>query len=196
MSGKKQNDVNDNFGDLLLGHVYSKYYEYLVLYAYKFVNNIEIAKDLTQDAFLFFIKKEDKEDVLNIKSFLFQSVRNNCINYLNHKAVENVYETRELQRIKSEVEFYYTNSALIEKDLHEKLMNVIDRLPEKYKIAIKLSRFDNYSNKEIAEKLEIPLRTVETRIYRALVILRKKLDKNSFLLFYFMLSDKRIVHEL
>ena len=60
---------------------------------------------------------------------------------------------------------------------------MIEQLPEIYKIPLKLSRYENLKNMEIAEKLDLPLRTVETRLYRALTILRSKLDKNTFLLF-------------
>lgn len=184
MSAKKQYNVKQNINpNFSLEQFYSKYYEILVLYAFKFIKDIEIAKDLTQDAFLSLLKRKDKEEVQNVKSFLFQSVRNNCLNFINHNTIKNVYEKAELQRIKSEIEFYNSNTSFVEKDLFEKITGILDQLPEKYSEILKLSRFDGFSNKEISEKLGIPLRTVETRIYRGLEMLRKKLDKNNFLFF-------------
>jgi len=185
MPGKNNNREELN-SKISSEHIYLRYYEALVFYAFKFVNDIEIAKDLTQDAFFGFLKKRNVEDIINIKSFLYQSVRNNCLNYIDHNSVERKYEKTELRRLKSEIEFYNNNTTIIEQDLYEKLIKIFDQLPERYKIPLKLSRFENQKNKEISEKLGIPVRTVETRIYRGLIMLRKKLGKNVFLLFTFI----------
>jgi RNA polymerase sigma-70 factor (ECF subfamily) len=67
--------------------------------------------------------------------------------------------------------------------MQEKVMNAVDSLPEHYRIPFVMSRFENRKNKEIAETLNIPIRTVETRIYRALNLLKEKLENQVFTFF-------------
>ncbi len=161
----------------MLENIYSKYYEMLVLYAYKFIGDIEISKDLVQDVFLIILKKHDLKNISNVKSFIFKSVRNSCINHLCHKKVKNTYESYEIKRKKDEVRYYDSHLSIIETDLYEKLLFEIENLSDIYKIPLKLSRLENKSHIEISNKLNIPVRTVETRIYRALNMLRKKVNK-------------------
>lgn len=186
---RKDQKTNSNklVGDVLLEHVFKQLYKPLVFYAYKFVGDEDIAKDLVQDAFLNIIRIGNAEALENLKTFLYKCVRNNCINYINHKAIESAYHENETKRVTREIEYYNAHQAIVERELKDKLFTVIEGLPDIYKIPLKLSRFENLKNLEIAENLNLPIRTVETRIYRALSILRDKLDKNTFLLFALLL---------
>ena len=164
MTGKDQKtNLNLLAGDVLLEHVFKQLHKPLVFYAYKFVKDEDIAKDLVQDAFLNIIKG-NYEKLVDLKTFLFKCVRNNCINYINHKAVEKSYLENEANRINREIEYYNIHQAIVEKELYNKLLAAIEGLPEHYIIPLKLSRFENFKNKEIAQKLKLPIRTVETRI--------------------------------
>ncbi len=181
------NEENKNDGvigidnHLLLEHTYKKMHAPLFFYAYKFLKDEEAARDAVQDAFMGILYKPwNSPEIKNISSYLFRSVRNNCLNYLNHLHLENRYETLELERSKREAAYYEIHGTLVEKEMQEKLMNAIDSLPENYRIPFVMSRFENRKNKEIAETLNIPLRTVETRIYRALNILKEKLESQVF----------------
>lgn len=171
------NQLADN---VLLEHVFKQLHKPLVFYAFKFVGDEDIAKDLVQDAFLNIIRIGNYEALENVKTFLYKCVRNNCINHINHKAVESAFNENETKRVAREVEYYNIHQAIVEQESKDKLLTAIEGLPELYKIPLKLSRFENLKNREIAENLNLPIRTVETRIYRALSILRDKLDKNTF----------------
>ncbi len=162
-------------GNVLLEHTFKQWHKPLVFYAFKFVGDQDIAKDLVQDAFLKIIEKGNWEDLENLKTYLYKCVRNNCINYINHKTIESVYNEGEAIRITREIEHYNSHHTIIENEMQNKLLIAIEGLPEHYKTPLKLSRFEDFKNKEIAEKLNLPIRTVETRIYRALLILKDKL---------------------
>jgi RNA polymerase sigma-70 factor (ECF subfamily) len=74
---------------------------------------------------------------------------------------------------------------LIEQENLKQINDSIDLLPDIYREIIFLSRFEGLKNQEIAEKLNIPIRTVETRIFRALSTLKDKmLQKTFFILLY------------
>ena len=172
--------------DVLLEQEFRNLHAPLFFYARKFIQDNEVAKDLVQDAFLSLLSREqqkEKDEIDNLKSYLFRAVRNNCLNYLTHKKVENEFHVKEIERSKREIHFYDTHATLVEKELQHKLKEAIDDLPEHYRVPFKLSRFEELANKEIAEKLGLPLRTVETQIYRAMTILRKKFGKQLLSLF-------------
>lgn len=178
---------------ILFEQYFKDYHYMLVLYAQKFIREEEIASDLVQDAFLNLWKNfANLTNQKAAKSYLFTSVRNNCLNYLSKKTVQKKYTDESLKFKTEEINQYGTAySSLLEKEIEEKLGQAINALPEKYREPFRLSRFENLSNKEIAEKLEIPIRTVETRIYRALKQIKLELQ-DYLLLFFAYLSRGKI----
>jgi RNA polymerase sigma-70 factor (ECF subfamily) len=186
MNQKGQRHNSKTTQKILLEHIFNQLHAPLFFYALKFTDNKEVAKDIVQDAFLSTINGND--EIQDLKAYLYQSVRNNCLNFLKHREVKSKYFQKEQERTKREIEFYDTHQTYIEKELHQILSRAIDELPEHYKIPFQLSRFEELKNKEIAKKLKLPLRTVETRIYRALIMLRKKLTGKTLTLFSFFYS--------
>ncbi|NCB08636.1 MAG: RNA polymerase sigma-70 factor [Bacteroidia bacterium] len=184
---KKGRDNKKFQGDpemILLEHIFKQLHAPLFFYALKFIDDKEVAKDLVQDAFLTVInKKPFSGEIVNLNSYLYICVRNNCMNYLNHKAIENSFHKETIERSKREIEFYDTHKTFIEKEQFQQVMDAIEQLPEHYRIPFKMSRLENLKTKEIAEKLDIPLRSVETQIYRALNLLREKLNGKITILF-------------
>ena len=167
-----------NTSKLLLEHAFKQLHAPLCFYAQKFVGNSEVAKDLVQDAFLNLLNNKNK-DIENIQAYLFRTVRNNCLNYIKHLEVKSEFEKKHQEKITREIQFYDSHLTLVEKELQQNLNRAIESLPEKYKVPFKMSRFDELKSQEIADRLEIPLRTVETRIYRALKLLREKFYTDS-----------------
>ncbi len=176
--------------NLLLEHAFRQYHAPLYFYALKFIDDNDHAKDIVQDAFLSLLKSGDEIQIENLKAYLFRTVRNNCLNHIKHTLVTSEFAQTEKERISREINFYDTHQTLVEKELQEKLTEAISALPEKYKVPFQLSRFDELSNKEIAEKLDLPVRTVETQIYRALKILREDLINKGLILFQFLFQKK------
>ncbi|RQP15710.1 MAG: RNA polymerase sigma-70 factor [Parapedobacter sp.] len=166
--------------------IFQKYYHSLFLYGLKFIKNENDVHDILQEVFVKVWENEKyKLEETHLKFYLFNSVRNGCLNYIRHQFVINRHlENKKLSLQLGELNFYKSGEkSLIEKEELEKIYTAIDSLPENYKEVIELSRFEGLKNKEIAEKLGIPLRTVETRLFRALSTLRKVLTgKQIFIL--------------
>jgi RNA polymerase sigma-70 factor (ECF subfamily) len=158
----------------LFEHAFKQLHAPLYFYALKFIDDREVAKDLVQDAFLSILNGKQNKEIENLKAYLYRSVRNNCLNYIKHIEVKNEVEQKLQDQKNREIQFYDSQLTLVEKELQENLEKAIELLPDKYKIPFKLSRFEELKNSEIAKKLGIPVRTVETQIYRALKILREK----------------------
>jgi RNA polymerase sigma-70 factor (ECF subfamily) len=168
--------------------IFKQYHASLFLYARKFVRDDEAALDLVQDVFtLIWEKKKYDLEGEHLKAYLFHIQRNNCLNYLKHQHVVHRHLEGHIQNLtKLELEYYESGErSLIEKENLEKIHQAIDSLSEIHREIIELSRFEGLKNKEIAERLNLPLRTVETRLFRALAALREKLSEK---IFYILLT--------
>ena len=160
--------------------LFRKYHHPLFLYAYKFVADESVALDIVQDVFTL-IWEKNKLDFgeEHLKAYLFRSVRNHCLNYLKHQKIIRKHE-EQLQDLNAELETQYYESgekSLIQLEDLDKIYAAVNSLSDINREIIELSRFEGLKNKDIAARLNIPLRTVETRIFRALNELREKLFK-------------------
>lgn len=163
--------------------LFHKYYRFLCSFATKIINDDASAEEIVQD---FFVKLWEKREQLiietSIQNYLFRSVKNHCINYLQH----NKTKVRYAQKIISEVESNYSdNDSFPEIELAKKIEESINSLPEKRKEIFMLSRQEGLKYHEIAEKLNISIKTVETQMSIAIKSLRDKLKiYSSFFTFF------------
>lgn len=166
--------------------IFRKFHHPLFLYCLKFVEE-EDALDVVQDVFVqFWEKGKFTLEEEHIKSFLFHAVRNKCLNLLKHQSVMHKHQTLEKNKLsRLEVQFYKSGEkSLIEQENLEKIEEAIRSLSAIHREVIELSRFEGLKNHEIAEKLHVPQRTVETRLYRALAELKKELTKNQIIILF------------
>lgn len=139
---------------------------------------MQVSRDLVQDAFFALWEKADQLEInQSPKAYLYQAVKNSCLNYNRHLSIKRSAEAEIQYKIAILERQVYINSdspyfSLIEQELEEKINQVIESLPEKCREVFKLSRFENLKNKEIAEKLDISVKAVEKHISKALTILR------------------------
>ena len=172
--------------------IFKRFHQPLFLFCLKFVDE-EDALDVVQDVFV--VLWEEQKYTLgdeHLKSFLFHAVRNRCLNFLKHQSVVHKHQSHEKNML-ARLELQFLNNgekSLIEQETREKIFEAIDALPEIYRDVIVKSRFEGLKNFEIAEKTGVPLRTVETRLYRALVKLREKLTKDQIFILFNLFSQK------
>lgn len=169
--------------------LYRKYHQRLLLYTLKFVESESDALDIVQNIFVYVWEKgkyEQNED--SIKAYLFRAVINSSLNYIKHQKVIKKFENETSLHLKEIECFYYQSGekSLIEKENIEQIILAIESLSDIYKEVLKLSRFKGLKNQEIADQLNIPVRTVETRIFRALSILKEKISKKSFFILLYL----------
>lgn len=150
---------------------YTSYFQKLLLASDKYVKDVYIAEELVQDVFLkIWENPYSIADVKSIKSYLYKSVINASINYINRQ--KNI----EQHHLKLVTEL--SDDDL--KDLDEEnemivlLHAEIDKLPAQCKKVFKLSRFEHLKYKEIALQLGVSEKTVENHIGNALKILRER----------------------
>jgi RNA polymerase sigma-70 factor (ECF subfamily) len=161
--------------------LYLEYYSPLCLFATKFTQSSTISEEIVQDTFMkFWEKKEYKNIQKNLISYLYQIVRNNCLNYLKHEQIVNQYKEEVSSRLRW-AETYFSlshengQSVILAYELDEKIKKEIENLPEQCKKFFKLSRFEGLKNPEIAKKEGVTINTVQKQISIALTKLRDAL---------------------
>ena len=162
--------------------VIESYYDQVYWYAKSLTRDVDLAKDLTQDAFLKLWKKRDKvKKGTIIKGWLYKSVRNKFLdNVKKHGKETYLFETTFAETLDNVVSREY------QEELQRKMQIVereIERLPNKCHQVFKLSKKDGLTNNEIAEHLGISIKTVEGHLTKALKILREKLKGKIQILF-------------
>jgi len=162
--------------------LFRQYYAALVIFAGKYVSDLDVAREIVQD---FFVKLYEKRLSLSIdvsvKSYLYRSVYNGCINYLNQR---NIHE-KHIKNIGLERELLDDPEDEIRSvDLQKKIFDSIEELPFRCRQIFKMKRFEGFKNEEIANRLNLSKRTVETQMSKALKILRSNLSGYEFLILY------------
>lgn len=162
----------------LFQQLFDSYFQSLVTYAFRFVNDWQAAEDIAQDVFMaLWMKKEDIDFDQPVKPYLYRAVYNRSINYLNsalmQKRIEGVDTIDEL--ISQEILSYNQHDALLLKEITAEINNFVETLPPQCRNVYKLSREENLKNKEIAARLDISEKAVEKHITKALTEIRNHL---------------------
>lgn len=164
-------------------NLFRSYHRRLFLYTLKFIDNESDALDIVQNVFIAIWENEKYlQNEAFVQAYLFNAVKNSCFNYIKHQKIVRKYEQDSMFSLK-EVELVYYQSgekSLIETENLKQITDAINSLPLIYSEVVSLSRIDGLKNHEIAEKLNISIRTVETRMYRALLALKEKISQKSF----------------
>lgn len=144
----------------------------------QYIHNEKAAEEIVQDTFLKLWEiRNTLNDQINIRSFLYTITKNNCLNYLRNQKIS----MKHIENMKyMEMQFNYEaleklGNYLQFEELRSKIEEAIAQLPAELVETFQLSRFEELSYKEIAEKQNISIKTVEARISKALRILRVEL---------------------
>ncbi len=149
---------------------FKEHYHSLVMLAYQYLKDSNESKDLVQDVFCEILNK-DTLNINDLKSYLFTSVKNRCLNVLaKNKTFETFKHEKTLDAPRIAI-----SEPLEVAEFETHIFNLINNLPPATQNIFKLSRFENLSNQEIADQLKLSKRTVELQISNALKYLREKL---------------------
>ncbi len=169
--------------------LFRRYHRRLLLYTLKFVESEGDALDIVQNVFVAIWENgKYKQNEELVQAYLFSAVKKRCLNYLKHQKVVKKFENETVLQLKEmeAIHFQSGEKSLIESEDLKQINDAIDSLSDIYKEVIVLSRFDGLKNSEIAKQLNLPVRTVETRVFRALLALKEKISQKSFFIFLFM----------
>lgn len=154
--------------------LYQKYWRKLYVFARRTTPNAEDAQDLIQDVFAqLWTQKEQIDAGVFSESYLFAIVRNKLLDKIRKQYVREEYVQKILQS-SSESDFS-TQQTILTNDLNNHLHQAVDVLPEKCREVFQLSRFEQLSVDQIAQKLQISPQTVKNQLSKALQVVRFRL---------------------
>lgn len=171
--------------------IYVSYFSRMKYFAQEYVLSEEDAENIVQDVFTdLWGKKEILTYNINLVAFLFASVKNRSIDHLRHKvivreAIDQIQEEYQLTlKVKLASLELFNHSYLTHQDLEKKITEVIDALPQKCREIFIKSKLEGKKQKEIAEELNISVKTVENQMNIAYRKLRYILREYLLLLFF------------
>ena len=183
----KERNITGSLDKPAFEELFRSFFPGLTLFALKYVPDQDTAKEIVHNVFLNLWEKREKVDTSSsLKSYLFTSVHNRCLNFIRDEKKFDRDETL-LQRLDS-AEFADGTDRLEEQELEQRIYDALQALPEKCREVFTLNRFEGLKYAEIAEKLNISIKTVEAQMSKALKIMREKLADYLTILILFIIN--------
>ncbi|MDL2282800.1 RNA polymerase sigma-70 factor, partial [Parabacteroides sp. OttesenSCG-928-G06] len=151
----------------------------LVFFARRFVS-AATAEDMVHDVFLEVWERWQELSERPTRAYLFMAVRNRCLNNLRRELVkENYLDSVQTENRLLGLDYYDSiEKLLIDRERLQELYDAIEKLPEKCRQVFKLAYYEEKKNAEIADLLDLSIRTVEHQLYLGLKTLRNKLKND------------------
>jgi len=168
---------------------FRKYNIHLCAFANKFLDDPEEAQEVVQDMFVKIWEDRDEIDPENsLKSYVFKIVQNLSINRLRRKKVESKYvDIYKLVYLDNQE--FSVHESLLARDLEAHIIYTIKKLPSECRKIFELSRSEGLKYREIADTLNISVKTVETQMSKALKSLRLELTEYISLMLIILISN-------
>jgi len=188
-------DISDSYifrqikaGDeVAFSRLFDEYYVSLCYFANKFIRDIDASRSVVQQVYVDLWEKREKIDIFwSVKSYMYNSVRNRSIDYLRKN--KNSVSLTDPENDTRQIPF---RDLVEESELNELINSSINKLPEKCRAIFLLCRFEGLKYSEIAQKLNISVKTVEMQIGIALKKLRESLSDNQMIILMALIYSKK-----
>ena len=154
--------------------LYNHLWERLYKVALNYLRDQASAQEIVQEVFVaLWVKRRRLQTVDDIGAFSMRAIQNRIYDHFDKKAVQERYA---LRVSRSPVRHLNTTQHQIEYEETFKLIDTeINKLPDTTQEIFRLSRFDKYTNEEIASRLHLSVKSVEYHVTQALKKLRLRL---------------------
>ena len=173
--------------------IFETYYPRLLRFAMEYIGDRHEAENILQNVFMKLWEKRASLPMdTNLNAYLLTMVKNRCMDFLKHQQIVNRYHINRQAELQREMDFnYYAiskfNPEQMDIETLEQLVEkAIGELPEQCRKVFEFSRYNGLKYKEIAERLGISVKTVETHMSNALKTLRITLKYCFFASFFQM----------
>lgn len=168
--------------------LYQKYAPKLYGFSKKYLSTSEEAEEIVQEVFLrLWEKKENIDESQSFSSYILQAAKHRIFNGFRKKVNERAYLDFLIYADQSSTNF--TDMVVDYREIKQKSEKAISAMPPKRQEIFRLSREKGLKNKEIAEKLNISIKTVENQMGQALKFLRDELSEYQMIILIFLISN-------
>ena len=153
--------------------VFRAHYPALCRYAVGLTDgDMDDAEDLVQQTFVKFWEQRERIQILwSVKSYLYKTVHNAALNRLRAARTRERFKQHNAEQLETS----HAHQPYPEQELRERLQKALAALPAQCRRIFELSRFEELKYREIAEQLDISIKTVETQMGKALRLMRGQL---------------------
>ena len=167
-------------GEAWFNGLFDRYYVPVRNFAFQLLGDMDAAQETAQDVFVRLWEKGSRhESEQGLRSFLFTAAKNLCVDRIRSDRTVSEYRRKIMLKYSSVAESFLDD--FISSDLQQTLNRHIDALPPQCAHAFRLSRMEHLKYKEIAERMDVSVKTVEAHVSRAISILRQKMGDHLFL---------------
>ena len=156
--------------------IYDKYWKRLFVFAYKILEDQPVCEDIVQEVFVKLWQRRQLKQIQQLENYLIKAVKYRVSNHIRDRRTKLPLESVLPELLEQ------ANAVLIleEKETKRLVQESIFGLPAKCKEVYAMSRDESLSNKEIAQQLNLSVRTVEAHIHKALKSIKKSLGQINF----------------
>ena len=170
MSDNKENRI---LTEADLESLFKQHFKFLCNFANQYVEDLDIAQDICQRVFInLWEKRQDIDPNKSVKSYLFTSVKNKCLNYIRDNKK---FRSKVLDLDCGDFDLTVEQDSLSGDDLTDRINSALAELPPKCRLVFEMSRIQGMKYREIAEELELSQKTVEAHMSKAIKTMRERL---------------------
>lgn len=159
---------------VIFDYVFHYYYSGLCAFSLKYLDDSDAVEDLVQDFFVsLWVDGARLQINTSLKSYLFASVKNKCLDFHKHQDVKKKYRSFLIasnMNVDQSAELMFAES-----ELRAVIQSSMEKLAPRCRQIFEMSRSQGMSNQEISDQLGLSKRTVELQISNAIKILRAEL---------------------
>lgn len=173
--------IKDN-NSIAFQQFYNKYYQRLLSFIFSFTNDRDQAKDIVQEAFvILWTNRENIDTSKSPKSYIFFIAKNLFIDHYRKEKRDSqfIIDLKEVA-LRERIE---DNNTQVRQRV-EKMNELIETLPEKCKVILKMNKIEGLNYQEIANHLDISPKTVESQMRIAFKKIREQFKEEELLFFF------------
>ena len=167
--------------------VFKSHFKSLHAYACTILKEEAQAEEIVQQVFFKLWERADSLTITgSVTAYLYRAVHNESLNYIKHKKVRSEHRLHVAYSMKDQAD--HASKKVLNSELEKKLQEAMEELPEQCRTIFQMSRFEEMKYREIADKLDISVKTVENQMGKALRLLRTKLVDFLPILIFLMIN--------
>ena len=161
--------------------VFKTHFKNLHAYACTLLADAADAEEMVQQVFFKLWERQENIHISgSLAAYLYRAVHNQCLNHLKHQKVKHTHQLYVAHTMKQAPPA--TQGRLMTRELENRFKQALNQLPEQCRTVFQLSRFEDLKYREIADRLDISVKTVENQLGKALKFLRLQLAEFLMLL--------------
>ncbi len=156
--------------------IFTAYYNDLVMFATRFTHDLNDAEEIVQNTFLRLWEEHESLNInISLKSYLLKIVQNKCIDWYRHNKIIRIHTN---YMTKTVPQFTYDpDRYILYSELQEQIEAALEKMPNEISEVFLMNRNKGLKYQEIADILDVSVRTVEVRIGKALHLLHDQLKE-------------------